>query len=60
MSWQKKLFGGSKAPKSTAPELLFQVDSDVHIPFMFGDAGIGHITQNPDDANEVAFAWACY
>lgn len=40
-------------------ELLFQLDSEINLPFMFGDAGIGHLTQSPDNENELAFTWAC-
>jgi len=38
---------------------VFQIDSEDHIPFMFGDAGCGHITQCPDHKEIVAFGWAC-
>ena len=41
-------------------ELLFQLASEVNLPYMFGDAGIGHLTQSPDDKNELGFGWACY
>lgn len=39
--------------------LLFQLDSEDNIPFMFGDVGTGHITQCPDHHHIVTFAWAC-
>jgi hypothetical protein len=38
---------------------VFQVDSEDHIPFMFGDTGCGHITQCPEHKEVVAFGWAC-
>jgi uncharacterized protein YwqG len=38
---------------------VFQVDSEDNIPFMFGDAGCGHITQCPVHKEVVAFGWAC-
>jgi uncharacterized protein YwqG len=41
-------------------ELLVQVDSDHNIPHMWGDAGVGHITQCPRHRNRLAFGWACY
>mgnify|MGYP000625090530 CR=1 FL=1 len=41
-------------------ELFFQIDSEVNIPYMFGDSGIAHLTQSPDNPSELAFAWACY
>ncbi len=40
-------------------ELVMQLDSEDHIPFMFGDCGIGHITQCPIHHHIVAFGWAC-
>ncbi|NER02330.1 MAG: DUF1963 domain-containing protein [Okeania sp. SIO3C4] len=39
--------------------LVFQVDSEDNLPFMFGDAGCGHITQCKYHKNQVAFGWAC-
>jgi uncharacterized protein YwqG len=38
---------------------VFQVDSRDHVPFMFGDAGCGHVTQCPEHQEVVAFGWAC-
>lgn len=43
----------------TRMELLFQIDSNVNLPYMFGDVGIGHLTESKDDPNELAFGWAC-
>ena len=40
-------------------KLVFQFDSEVNLPYMFGDLGIGHLTQSPDRPEELAFAWAC-
>jgi uncharacterized protein YwqG len=40
-------------------ELLFQFDSEDNLPYMFGDAGIGHLTQSPDNDKELGFGWAC-
>jgi hypothetical protein len=42
-----------------AMELLFQIDSERNLPYMFGDAGIGHITQCREHRDELAFGWAC-
>jgi uncharacterized protein YwqG len=39
---------------------VFQVDSEDNVPFMFGDAGCGHITQCPHHKGVVAFGWACH
>lgn len=43
----------------TQMELVFQFDSEDNLPYMFGDAGVGHLTQSPDNKNELAFGWAC-
>jgi uncharacterized protein YwqG len=40
-------------------ELLFQVDSEDNVPFMWGDCGCGHITQCPEHKDVVGFGWAC-
>lgn len=40
-------------------QLVFQLDSNRNVPFMFGDVGIGHLTQCPACKDVVAFAWAC-
>jgi uncharacterized protein YwqG len=39
--------------------LVFQLDSENNIPYMFGDVGTGHITQCPTHKHIVAFGWAC-
>ena len=39
--------------------LVMQIDSNDHVPFMWGDFGIGHITQCRDHRDVVAFGWAC-
>lgn len=64
-----KLFGwprwlqGAEYPScprcSARMELVFQVDSEHGVRLMFGDAGIGHITQCPAHPDVVAFGWAC-
>jgi uncharacterized protein YwqG len=40
--------------------LVFQIDSEDNLPYMFGDCGCGHITQCKDHPERLAFAWACY
>lgn len=40
-------------------QLVFQIDSEDHVPFMFGDVGTGHITQCPTHKHVVTFGWAC-
>lgn len=64
-----KLFGwpywiqGKENPKDrntgSTMELLFQLDSEINLPFMFGDSGVGHLTQSPENDEELAFGWAC-
>lgn len=39
--------------------LLFQLDSEENVPWMFGDVGCGHVTRCPAHPDEVAFGWAC-
>nr|WP_293105517.1 hypothetical protein [Okeania sp. SIO2F4] len=39
--------------------LVFQVDSEDNLPYMFADGGCGHITQCKEHKNIVAFGWAC-
>ena len=41
-------------------ELLFQVDSEDHLPYMFGDVGTAHVTQCPAHRKRLAFGWACH
>ncbi|GAK53528.1 hypothetical protein U14_04793 [Candidatus Moduliflexus flocculans] len=43
----------------TPMRLVFQLDSNDHLPFMFGDMGCGHVTQCLEHKSEVTFAWAC-
>lgn len=39
--------------------LLFQIDSEDHLPYMFGDVGCGHLTQCKTHKDQLAFGWAC-
>lgn len=39
-------------------ELVFQLDSNDHLPYMFGDVGRGHLTQCPEHKEVLTFAWA--
>jgi hypothetical protein len=38
---------------------VLQIDSEDHVPVMFGDVGTGHVTQCPQHPDVLAFAWAC-
>ena len=39
--------------------LVFQIDSEDHLPIVFGDMGTGHLTQCPEHKDVLAFGWAC-
>jgi len=39
--------------------LLFQLASEEHVPYTFGDAGTGYVTICPGHPHEVAFSWNC-
>lgn len=38
---------------------LYQMDSEDHIPFMFGDSGVGHVCVCPDHPERASFYWSC-
>ena len=40
-------------------KLLFQIDSEDNLAFMFGDAGTAHLTQCREHQDQLAFGWAC-
>ncbi len=40
-------------------ELVFQIDSEDNLSYMFGDVGCGHITQCPEHKEVLTFGWAC-
>lgn len=40
-------------------QLVLQIDSNDNVDYMFGDVGVGHITQCPKHKHVVAFGWAC-
>ncbi|PWQ94580.1 DUF1963 domain-containing protein [Leucothrix arctica] len=42
-----------------AMKLVFQIDSEDNLPFMFGDAGCAHITQCEEHKEQLTIAWAC-
>jgi len=44
---------------STRMALVFQLDSEDNLDFVFGDSGVAHVTQCPQHPDVVAFAWAC-
>jgi uncharacterized protein YwqG len=39
--------------------VVFQLDSEDNVPYMWGDVGCGHITQCPDHPDVVTYEWAC-
>lgn len=57
--WIQSLGYPADSITGTQMELLFQFDSKDNLPYMFGDAGIGHLTVSPDNEGELAFGWAC-
>jgi hypothetical protein len=42
----------------TRMELILQVDSERTLPTMFGDMGIGHLSQCPTHPEVLGFGWA--
>lgn len=40
-------------------KLLFQIDSNGNLDYMFGDAGCGHLTYCEKHPHVLAFGWAC-
>jgi uncharacterized protein YwqG len=58
--WVQSIEYPNDRETGTRMELLFQIDSEDNLPYMFGDVGVGHITQSPDNENELTFAWACH
>ncbi|MEM1055938.1 MAG: DUF1963 domain-containing protein [Bacteroidota bacterium] len=45
--------------RKTTMEVLVQLDSEDHLPMMFGDMGTGHLSVCPRHPNVLAFGWAC-
>ena len=43
----------------TPMRLVLQIDSEDHIPYMWGDVGCGHLTQCPEHKERLGFGWAC-
>ena len=39
-------------------KFVFQIDSQDNVPYMFGDAGIGHLFQCPEHRDVLGFGWA--
>jgi uncharacterized protein YwqG len=47
-------------PKCSAPmRVLFQLDSEEHLPIMWGDSGIAHVSQCPAHPEVLTMGWAC-
>jgi hypothetical protein len=38
---------------------LFQIDSEDHLPIMWGDVGIAHLSQCPNHPHVLTLGWAC-
>ncbi len=58
--WVQSLEYPADRKTETIMELLFQLASEDNLPYMFGDMGIGHLTQSPDNPEELGFGWACH
>lgn len=58
--WVQSVEYPSDRQSNEPMELLFQFDSEDNLPYMFGDSGVGHLTQSPGNKEELAFGWACY
>lgn len=61
--WPRWIQGAEypNCPQCRQPmHLLFQLDSNDNLDFMFGDVGTGHITQCAIHKDMVAFGWACF
>lgn len=43
-----------------AMQLVFQLDSEDNIDYMFGDSGCAHVTQCKNHPHQLALGWACY
>lgn len=41
-------------------ELVFQLDSEDHLDYMFGDTGCAHVTRCKNHPHQMALGWACY
>lgn len=55
---------GAERPRCTTcgkeMRVLFQVDSDDNLDFMWGDAGVAHLSICPRHPDVLAFGWACH
>jgi len=41
-------------------KLIFQIDSEDHLSYMFGDVGCAHVTQCEVHKDQLTIAWACH
>jgi uncharacterized protein YwqG len=39
--------------------LVFQIDSNDNLDYMFGDVGCSHVTQCKNHPHQLTIAWAC-
>lgn len=58
-SWVQGVEYGECEICSQQMELVFQIGSEDNLPYMFGDCGIGHISQCPSHPDQFKFGWAC-
>lgn len=58
-SWVQGIEYPSCPECGTEMALILQIDSERTLPTVFGDMGIGHLTQCPNHPAVLGFAWAC-
>ncbi|MFM9995317.1 MAG: DUF1963 domain-containing protein [Phycisphaerales bacterium] len=57
--WIQGVFYPSCPVCSGPMTYVLQVASEDHIPFMFGDAGVGHVCVCPSHPGRASFYWSC-
>lgn len=58
-SWVQGPDCGTCRECSKPMRVILQIDSEDNVPYMFGDAGTGHVSQCPDHPHVLTWAWAC-
>ncbi len=57
--WIQGVEYGTCAKCSKPMRLVYQIDSEDILPYMFGDAGCGHLSQCAEHKDQLHFGWAC-
>ena len=58
--WVQSIEYPNDRKTGTRMELIFQLDSEDNLPYMFGDVGVGHLSKSKKNDEEMAFGWACH